>query len=95
MRGLGRAGGAVIDVDVDESLFEFHDDISEPLSLTVSELKLFFLNVLPSLFTLGRGVVDDGLLTKTVLVLLMDPHAWALPVQPLWISVFNGVMTGT
>lgn len=80
-------------LEADESLFEFHDDeISDPLSLTVSELKLFFLNVLPSLFTLGFGV---GLLANTVLALLMDPHAWAFPVQPLCISVLSGVIIGT
>lgn len=92
-KGFGSNGGAT-ELAGDESLLEFHDEISDPLSLTVSELKLFFLNVLPSHFTLGFGVVD-GLLANIVLALLMDPHAWALPVQPLWISVLSGVMIGT
>ena len=65
---------------------EFHD--SEPLSLTVSELKLFFLVGLFSHFALTLTATEDGdddadLLTKIELVLLMLPQAWAFPVQPL------------
>lgn len=82
-------------VDVEASLLEFHDDeISDPLSLTVSELKLFFRNDFPSFFTLSFGAADDVLLAK-VLALLTEPHAWALPVQPLWTSVLDDEVNGT
>jgi hypothetical protein len=92
--GFGGSGVVMLlEPDEGASLLEFHD--SEPLSETVSELKLFFLNGLLSLlFALAlTGAV--ALLANTVFVLLIDPHAWAFPVQPLWISVFNGVMMGT
>ena len=79
-------------LDVDDSLLEFHDEISEPLSLTVSELKLFFLSDFPSLFTFGLGVVG-GL--SCVVGILTDPQAWALPVQPLCISVLSGAIVDT
>jgi hypothetical protein len=86
LRGLCSIAGKLLEDDPEVSLplFEFHD--SEPLSLTVSELKLFFLNGLFSHFALTLTATDDGdadLLTKIVLELLMVPQAWALPVQPL------------
>jgi hypothetical protein len=83
LRGFGSSAiaGTLLDDDPECS---FHD--SDPLSLTVSELRLFFLNDLFSHFALtltATGDGDDDLLTKIVLVFLMVPQAWALPVQPL------------
>jgi hypothetical protein len=77
--------------------FEFNDETSDPLSLIVSELKLFFLRLFPlSLFGLTFGVLG-GFAFPLIIVwtLLIDPQACALPVHPLWISVFTGVITGT